>query len=238
MTNKISGIIDKVQKLLALSQSSNANEASAAAAAANRLIDQYRLSEVDISSSEEDLIIEDDGFIYETGRIVTWKNFLATTLAKHYGCAIFNMASYNTGRKVSKYKLIGRKSDNDLTRYMFNWLSMECNRLSEKEARGQGRLFAASYCQGFVKGVKQQLITSRNEAKQNATSTSIIKIDAREQEANAFMNNLYKLKDAKNASAAKIDFRAFDAGMNRGKNIHLGSAISEGSGIKMLGHEH
>ena len=41
-------IIEKVQKLLALSQSQNANEAAAAAAAANKLIDQYRLSESDL----------------------------------------------------------------------------------------------------------------------------------------------------------------------------------------------
>jgi hypothetical protein len=235
MTNKISGIIDKVQKLLALSHSSNANEAAAAAAAANKLIDQYRLSEADLSSSDEDPLIEDDGFIYETGRIVPWKNSLAVSLATHYGCAIFNSVSYHTGRKVSHYKLIGRKSDIQLTRYMFNWLSMECSRLSEKEAYGQGRVFVASYCQGFVAGVKQQLVNSRNEVKQNATSAAIIKIDAREQEANAFMNKLYKLKNTKNVSASQIDPRAFDAGMNRGKNIHLGGAIAEGSGTKMLG---
>lgn len=37
-------IIDKVRKLLALSKSDNANEAAVAAAKANDLIDQYRLS--------------------------------------------------------------------------------------------------------------------------------------------------------------------------------------------------
>lgn len=238
MSTKISGIIDKVQKLLALSQSSNANEAAVAASVANKLIDQYRLSEADLSSEEDDPLIEDDGFIYVTGRIVPWKRYLVTNLACHYGCAIFNriIGNSKTNRKISNYKLIGRKSDIQLTRYMFSWLSMECIRLSEKEAYGKGRVFVASYCQGFVTGVKQQLSHSRNEAKQNATSASIIKIDAREQEANQLMNKLHNLTNVKNLSASKMDPRAFDAGMNRGKNIHLGSAISEGSGIKMLGH--
>jgi len=235
--SNVNSVIEKVQKLLALSKSSNANEAAAAAAAANRLIDQYRLSEADIASGDEanDPLVEDDGFIYETGRIVPWKNSLAVNLAKHYGCAIFNSATYASGRKASRYKLIGRKSDISVTNYMFAWLTAECQRLSENEARGKGRVFAASYCQGFVSGVVNQLKASRAEVNQNASQASIVKINAREQEAVDFMNNIYNLKSSKISSAARINPSAFDAGFNRGKSIHLGSAISQGSGVKMLG---
>lgn len=234
--NKFDSVIDKVQKLLALSKSSNANEAAAAAAAANRLIDQYRLSESDLQSSQdEESPIEDDGFVYETGRIVPWKSSLVVTLAKHYGCAVFNSADYSNGRKASRYKLIGRKSDIEITKYMFSWLTTECQRLSEKEARGKGKVFASSYCQGFVAGVKQQLAISRDEAKKSASESSIVKINAREQEAVDFMNKLHNLKFSKSQSAARINPFAFDAGLNRGKSIHLGSAIATGSGVKMLG---
>lgn len=233
--SNIDSIISKVNKLLALSKSSNANEAAAAAAAANRLIDQYRLSEIDLNTSEEsDPLLEDDGFIYETGRIVPWKSSLAVTLAKHYGCAIFNSVSKDTGRKYSRYKLIGRKSDISLARYMFSWLALECQRLSDQEARGKGKVFASSYCQGFVAGVAKQLATSRQESLKNANESAIIKINAREQESIAFMHKMHTLRGKAAPSAARLNPLAFDAGMSRGKNIHLGGAIATGSGIKML----
>ena len=232
--SKIDSIIEKVQKLLALAKSSNINEAAAATAAANKLIDQYRLSEADLSlSSEDDQLIEDDGFIYETGRIIPWKNSLAITLAKHYGCAMFNSTIYPNGRKVSRYKLIGKKSDIQITKYMFSWLTAECNRLLEKEAYGKGKIFSQSYCQGFVSGVSQQLAESRAAVKQEASSSAIIKIDAREQEAVSFMNKLYNLKSSKTHSASRIDPRAFDAGMSKGKSIHLGQSLNNKQ-VKLL----
>jgi hypothetical protein len=237
MDNKTSSIIDKVQKLLALSQSSNANEAAAAAAAANKLIDQYRLSEADLSSSslENDSLVEDNKFVYSTGRIVPWKSNLIITLASHYGCAIFNSISFSpSGRRESNYKLIGKQSDIQITHYMFNWLSMECQRLSEKEAYGKGRVFVSSYCQGFVAGIRHQLIKSREEAKQNATTSAIVKIDSREQEAKHLMNKLYNLKNYKASSASRIDPRAFDAGLDRGKSIHLGKGLDSSTSCKML----
>ena len=234
---ELSAIISKVQKLLSLANSSNANEAAAAAAAANKLIDQYRLSEADYSAEEKDLdpLVEDEGFIYETGRIVPWKSALVVMLAKHYGCAVFNSAHYPNGRKVSRYKLVGRNSDIHITNYMFNWLVLECQRLSEKEARGHGKIFAASYCQGFVAGIRQQLNKSREEAKANASESSIIKINSRENEAVAFMNKMHKLRTTNSSSSMRLDMSAYNAGVDRGKSIHLGQSMAAGSKVKLLG---
>ncbi|NBW58605.1 DUF2786 domain-containing protein [bacterium] len=235
--SNINSIIDKVQKLLALSKSSNANEAAAAAAAANKLIDQYRLSEADISTSdnESDPLIRDNDPVYTTGRIVPWKSNLIIYLAKHYGCAIFNDVAKPNGRKYSQYKLVGRSSDIKITKYMFSWLSMECQRLCESDAYGKGKVFTQSYCQGFVAGVNQQLSQSREEVKKQASSSAIIKIDARLDEANDYMNSLYNLKKAPTSSVARINPNAYDAGLNRGKSIHLGKVIVNTPGIKLLG---
>lgn len=229
-------VISKVKKLLALTNSSNANEAAAAAAAANKLIDQYRLSEADLFTAENEIdpLIEDNDFIYETGRITPWKSSLVLVLAKHYGCAVYNSVHYPNGRKSSRYKLIGRNNDINIVKYMFNWLILECQRLSENEARGKGKVFASSYCQGFVAGVRQQLNKSREEAKQNASENSIIKIDAREQEAIEMMNRLHNLRSSRVQSSMKIDFDAYNAGKNRGNSIHFGQHMTSGSNAKLL----
>jgi hypothetical protein len=235
----IENIISKVQKLLALSKSSNANEAAAAANAANKLIDQYRLSVADLSedSAEIDPMMEDSGVVYETGRIVPWKQSLVVTLARHYGCATFISAVYPMGRKVSRFKLVGRKSDIAIVNYMFSYLSAECARLCEKEAHGKGKVFANSYCSGFVAGIRQQLQESRKEAEKEATGTAIVAINNRQKEASEFMYKLHNLKSSKGHSSAQTDFRAFNAGLQQGRNTHLGAGLkaANNTGVRLLG---
>jgi len=226
-----SSVIDKVQKLLALSKSSNANEAAAAAAAANKLIDQYRLSEADleIQGQAEEPIEEDGGYIYESGRITPWKSSLAINLAKHYGVYLWNDCHWPSGRMVTRYRLVGRKSDITVCKYMYNWLSLECQRLSDLHTKGRGKVAANSFCLGFVKGVMIQLDASRKDLEQAASSGAMIKINAREDAAKAFAHSLRKLVSRAKSSHSQIDPGAFAAGKSRGENIHLGSSLGGGT---------
>jgi hypothetical protein len=234
-------VISKVQKLLALSKSDNAGEAAAAMNAANKLIDQYRLSLADLETSEDTLdpMMEDSEAVYETGRIVQWKSFLVGVLSKHYGCALFNQTTFPKGRKVSHYKLVGRKSDIAIVRYFVSYLMNECQRLCEKEAHGKGKVFANSYCTGFVAGIQSQLAASRKEAEKEATGSAIVAINRRVEEANNFMNTLYRLKSSNSSSQARTDYSAYSRGLQQGKNLHLGAGLNSGgstSGIRLLGN--
>ena len=209
--------------------------------AANKLIDQYRLSSADLETSEEsiDPMMEDSEAIYETGRIIPWRSSLVGVLARHYGCALFNQMTYPKGRKVSHYKLVGRKSDIAIVRYFVSYLTAECQRLCEKEAHGKGKVFANSYCIGFVAGIRQQLFESRKEAEKEATGSAIVAINRREQEASDFMNKMYRLTSSRSSSQAQTDYRAYSQGLIQGKNTHLGAALNSGSGgstVKLLGN--
>lgn len=238
MNQNLQTVIAKIQKLLALSQSANPNEAATAAAIANKLIDQYRLSSDDFQSSDNadsDPLVDDDSYIYESGRITRWRSHLVMMLSKHYGCACFNDITHKPeGRKVSRYKLVGRKSDIEVTRYMFTWLSAECERLTLSEARGKGHTFSHSYSLGFVMGIADQLAISRKEAESTASSTAIIHMNARYDEANDFMTNKRILKATKSRSSSHIDGGAYDSGRVRGANTHLGSAMGSGGKMKLL----
>lgn len=236
METQLTSVISKVQKLLALSKSSSAGEAANAAAAANKLIDQFRLSEIDLAVGQEDIdqMVEDDSFIYETGRVIPWKRALVNVLISHYGVACYNDQHFPEGRKVSRFKLVGRSSDIQITRYMFAWLSNECQRLADHQVKGQGRIVVASYCEGFVNGVALQLRASRQEVQQAATSSAIVKLNAREQEARDFMYAKYSdMKKSKYKSHSQIDAGAFTAGQQQGQRVHLGAALTE-SKVKLL----
>lgn len=230
-------VIDKVKKLRSLTFSNNANEAANAANAANKLIDEYRLSEIDIAveGSGSDPIVEDDSYIYETGRITQWKSDLIRVLASHYGVVDYINSYYPEGRKVSKFKLVGRSSDIQIVRYMFAWLNTECQRLATAQVKGQGHVVVASYCRGFVAGIAIQLKASRQEVQKTATSSAIVKLDARLQESENFLYSKHtNIKTVHTKSHSQISPQAFLAGQQQGKNIHLGAALG-GSKTKMLG---
>jgi hypothetical protein len=240
MDTKLQSVIDKIQKLRSLATSMNINEANAAANVANKLIEEYRLSEADIAANNPalDPIEEDDRYIYESGRITPHKALLVRVLANHYGVAYFNdCIRGENGRQLSRYRLIGRKSDVEICHYFFAWLTLECERLSKMYAAGNGRVFVASWCEGFVVGIKEQLTLSRASAQAQASSQAIVHLDNRIQEAKAAMyakhTNLVKQKSN---SYRQRDQFGFDAGKHQGKNIHLGSALgSSGKGAKLLG---
>lgn len=232
----ISPIVDRVQKLLALSKSDNPNEAAAAAAAANKLIDQYRLSEADleIQGQAEEPLEEDEGYIYESGKITRWKSNLVMELVSHYGLYVWNDNYWPKGRQVSRYRLVGRKSDITIAKYMFSWLVLECQRLADLYAKGQGRVYVASYCSGFVNGVTEQLKASRKEVQAEASAGALVKINERSELAKLFAKSLHNnLVTRKSYSHGQTDREAFASGQVSGRNIHLGQSLGAG-GAKLL----
>lgn len=233
----LKSVIDKVKKLQSLSKSNNINEAAAATAAANKIIDQYRLLQIDleftnVESSEP--IEEDFEFVYETGRITQWKVNLAMVLAQHYGCYIYNDNITSSGRKQSRLRLVGRRSDMAIHKYMFNWLQLECKRFSLKEAKGFGRVYVDSYCRGFVNGIRTQLDASRLEVTKDANQASLIKINKRESEAKDFINSKKNLITTKTKSFSYTDKFAYALGLDKGNKIHLGESLSNGVNGRLL----
>jgi hypothetical protein len=234
----IDKVIERVKKLLALAGNNTSSaEATTAAALANKLIEEHRLSIADLENKEGSFIepiVEDEGYIYQSGRITQWRASLVRILTHQYGCVHWNDCTWESGRQVSRYRLIGKKSDIELVNFMYSWLSTECTRLSTAEAKGRGRVFVASYCEGFVDGINIQFKASRIQAQATATSAAIVKIDARVKESEEAMYGMHKnLRTVKSKSYSQRDSQAFGVGQQRGKAMHLGSSLSSG-GTKML----
>lgn len=234
----ISAIIEKVKKLLALSaRSTSAAEAATAAAMANKIIDEYRLSECDLETKEEghlEPIEEDSDYIYESGKVTTWKQELCSTLVDHYGCSYWNDCTWKTGRQYSRFRVVGRRSDIGIVRYMFAWLMTECQRLAQLEAYGHGKVFVNSYCLGFVRGIRDQLQVSRKQAEATATGAAIVLVNSRSAEAELELFKMHpNLKTQSTTSYARRDQGAYESGKSRGASMHLGASMTSG-GTKLL----
>ncbi len=235
--NSLQSVIDKVQKLLALSKkNANVHESAAAMAAANKLIDEYRLSESQLDSFQEEEILEDQDNVYECSRITSWKSELVCGLAKHYGCCIINKKSY----RKNNYKLIGRQSDINIVKYMFSWLILEIDRLSqiassnENYNKSSGKIFANSFCIGAVRGVIDQLKKSRQDITTSSNLTGIVKLDERYNQSNNFLKQMYNTKKSVSYNKSLIDERAYINGKSKGSNIHLGAGLNAANGVRLL----
>lgn len=84
-----SGLIEKIRKLRALSLSENVHEAAAAAAAAERLIQEHNVAEAELEAASDAQVeapTRED--LAEVGTSSpTWKLFLSSALEKAHGCA-------------------------------------------------------------------------------------------------------------------------------------------------------
>ncbi len=131
-------ILSKIRKLRALAASANEHEAAAAAGAANRLIEQYRIDEAQLAENTE--IGKDRAplEVFRTVRnaygetvdaeVVYWKMVLIVGLCDAHGCL-----SYTGTHKETRDKavwMVGKGSDMALVRAMYEWLRDEIERLS------------------------------------------------------------------------------------------------------------
>ena len=223
-------IVHKIQRLLALSKSDNINEATNAAAIANKYIIKYRLKEEDYLPQNVSLIFDDPESIYESARVTAWKLDLLTLIAKHYGCAIYNdkFLSEN-GRNVSKYRLIGRENDVKFTKSMFNWVISEIQKHTNETCKGHGSLTHSSYCKGAVKGIENFLEQTRSEQRQMALASgqasALSRIENREQEALEYMYKKYNV--AKPLTKPKVDPEAYQRGYDVGAGLGKSFVSSE-----------
>ncbi len=229
-------IIDKVRKLLALSQSANAHEAASAAAKANQLIDEYRLSVGQLTPNEASATVDPIETASEpllhSNRAMTWRKSLAIRLARHYGCFVWNSPR---PRAAINYQVAGRKSDIEVLNYMFAYISTECDRITLATAKGRGRTFAESYRRGFVDGVLSQLDASRQTvAKASSDPQALVKLDDRTQDARRHVESSTHLSKGKAVTASRTDSTAFQSGRSAGRSMHLGASLSSASRTRLL----
>ena len=230
----LQAVLDKVRKLRALSKSQNANEAAAAARAADRLIQQYRIDEAQLSKGdvERDLYpIETFG---STGEL-TWQLVLIVALSDDHGCVSFTGTQRETGER--RVWLVGRPTDMALVRTMYEWLKGEVERLSLEYAdvqrarlsRGEwmdGPLVAAteSYRLGAVRGCVLAMRSGAEELREALVGAgerqAMVHLDGRVAEAEAGLREQLGegLADQQWEQPSLVE-EAFEAGVERGRAL-------------------
>ena len=191
-------ILDRVRKLLALSESDNAHEAAQAARMAQELLAKHDLDAAMIDAQESDEPDEEFVNFGEKGaplegryqRLATWRTLLGTHLARANGCF-----PYLAG---SKLNLVGRPSDGEKVRYLYTYFAHEVERLVKIEGEGCGNAWRNAWREGCVTGISEGLKKAKTDAQKKArdgansdgalvrVETAIAKIDQRSKEVRAW----------------------------------------------------
>lgn len=161
-------IREKIQKLLALSESSNEHEAYAALMKARELIAKNKLDERDFEKKEEKQVIKTmsiQGLSFSMRRD-PWVQYLAQVVSENYCCKTF----FEMKKRTRYVNFSGLSEDVDICTDVFRY-ALECARSGiEKEKRKyfkssikEKTLISDSYGCGFVKGLNEAFIKQNQE---------------------------------------------------------------------------
>lgn len=245
----LASIIEKVGKLRALSQSDNVHEAATAAALAEKLIQEHRLSEAEIESAQAaplEAPEESPDPLHVMKAWPAWRWSLASRLARLYGVSCYfdnvhkmvdlggSEARIATGEKA--LKMIGRKGDVEIMRYQFAFLTVEIERLTQSFRRQAPIAYGVrtalnSFRMGAAVGVTDAMRDASKATVEAAPSGSAAMVlSSRGEESRALMGKLHPHLRSAGRSSARIEGESYEAGKAAGSSIGQRAAMGPGPG--------
>ena len=231
-------VIAKIQKLMALGTSSNANEASNAMAAAQAMMDKYRISMAELeekTGEKKEKPIRDAEPFFEGARITSWRKYLIGYITKFNDCAYYHSSGYRN----TTYYVFGRESDLATARYMFAFAESEIARLCKLHCKGKGHVYADMWCTGAVAGINEQLKAARTVTQAAVTTTAMVLLNERQAESRTAMYEMVPgLRPSTFVSHSRGSADAYNHGKVIGREcINMGTNQALPSGSKKLGQQ-
>ncbi|BDM23666.1 DUF2786 domain-containing protein [Pseudomonas sp. LRP2-20] len=119
--SKLERVIRKIKRCLALSKSSNENEAATAMRQAQALMCEYRLTELDVRLSDVDEVQSEKS---RANRRPTWDRHLSGIVARVFGCRPLSYRHWcdNSGRMVERALFVGVTPAPQIAMYAYETL--------------------------------------------------------------------------------------------------------------------
>jgi hypothetical protein len=147
----------------------------------------------------------------DAGRAAPWKSHLAAVLTRHYGCLIVRIAALEDGRKVHRWRVIGRPSDTTIVSYLYGWLTLDLARIASRESAGRGLAWKNSWLIGAVVGIRSQLQLAAAEERATVGAAALVRLDARAIDADEALRAAYPTAREKVARRRVVERSGFEA---------------------------
>lgn len=216
-------VIYKIQRLLALSKSSNENEAQNAMIMAQRLLIKYKLSIKDVEQYKKEFIKVDENRTGIKFRGSNWKSNLARVIADNFGCYLF----YRTDR-THEICFYGKEEDviicNIMLEYAIKSINTNGDKLIKKLKQDRRRKhfngIKNDYALGFVRGLDERF---KEQLKSNKEWALVLVKDQ------VVVDGYNKFSKDFKTVQTNIDFNkhlfAFKLGKKDGKNFDISNKI-------------
>ena len=210
----MTGIKEKIKKLLALASSPNENEAKAALLKAKELMAKNKLSEGDFEVENRKLVhltCEEVKWTTDSGNI--WMTDLCKILADNYCCVA--SWSHVKGRRTYTLIVSGMNDDAELCKEVIEYAIGFVNgaiKVMERKTRSDHKTVANSDSKGFIEGLQMAF----EEQKQEHPEWGLVVVKPQEvtDHENSLGNRNVKTKKA------QFDPLAYLRGQNDGMNFN------------------
>lgn len=252
-------IVDRIAKLLRLSENNDSvEEAALAATRAQELMLQHQIdaatlsSEMDEAEEELEELVMDS--VFEGTRRSHWKTELWYGVCNGNNCVGYTWGGQRHKRSFSKgvrMAAVGRQSNVETSVYMFKWLLVEIDKLAKEAVgakgfvdRGDARRYGNSFRVGAATEIRQRLcqmktqVYSAAERRGQSTALVLVKNDAIAvaNQAPALMAAAgYRVSKKGRYQGGSITSRGgFYAGRKAAQNISLGGNKQLGASKRRL----
>ncbi len=227
-------VIEKVAKLLALAagRGTTPEEAATAAATAQRLMLRHRIEQAQLAELEADDPIgftsgpaspgqAEPGFLFQTKR---WQLDLLNMIAATNGCMSVITRKERSGKWV---ELVGHRSDLDVCRYLWAYLSGEIERLKAEQTKGWSQTRKGHFCLGAAHmiGAALQRETAVASSVDGATSGALV-VSSRVAAAQAWYFKAQPNARFVRQRRAYVDAHSYGAGQSAGAGVSIRKGVA------------
>ncbi|MDD5697987.1 MAG: DUF2786 domain-containing protein [Victivallaceae bacterium] len=124
-------VIDRIKKLLALSNSPNENEAASALAKAMDLCSEHNLSLESVKAIPDGEAITHRDISGARTKTPKWEKLLAASLAKMFNCVCLN----SRGIYKERLQVVGYSSDSEICAYVYDFLHNQIPKITREHMK-------------------------------------------------------------------------------------------------------
>lgn len=212
-------IIERIGKLLSLSESPNEAEAKEAAKKAHKMLADYNLSISDIKIKSEVISKTKYGGKYEK----SWRSHLLNGIAHYNYCRLVILKGRNriTGSFV-EYKIYGREYNIKTVLMLYDYLEATIMRIARENMK-EYSFFGGFDKENFKMGMVLSILNRMEDEKLKSENALMCLSTEAAEAADKDNEHLIKVRERNG-----VDINgSFVAGYNEGKNISLNQQIKE-----------
>lgn len=238
-SDKMTTVIQKIQKLFLLSSSPNPAEAALALERAQELMYRYNVHESLVHESPENFkyIVVDTG----KSRLSPIYSHLASLLIEHYNVDVIFTKTFNVSllKPVQALEIYGRESQVVVAEYVLHYLLRTLEELWQgysQSKKQRSSYLKKSFQLGILNGFANAL--KRNKSSQEDSMQGLVatqkSLQIENEERSRFVSSRYPRLNHRTSGRSAIDRISFGAGQSRGQNIDIRSAIQRGRNPRLF----